>query len=80
MLKYLLLLVAIVWLFYSPALRGLRGTPGPKTKPSPKQPAALPMVRCVHCGVHLPEAEAVLATDGQPYCSDAHRLAGPASH
>lgn len=30
------------------------------------------MVRCVHCGVHLPKRESVLA-GGKHYCSEAHR-------
>ncbi len=32
------------------------------------------MVRCVHCGVHLPKSESILAGDNY-YCSEAHRLA-----
>lgn len=32
------------------------------------------MVRCAHCGVHLPKHECILA-DGKCYCSEAHRLA-----
>jgi uncharacterized protein len=35
------------------------------------------MVRCAHCGLHLPQKEAVIAGD-VPYCSEAHRqLAEP---
>ena len=30
------------------------------------------MVRCVHCGVHLPKRESVLAGD-KYYCSEEHR-------
>ena len=33
---------------------------------------ALPMVRCHHCGVHLPGSDAVNGRDGA-YCSVAHR-------
>ena len=32
------------------------------------------MVRCVHCGVHLPKHESILAS-GEYYCSEAHRSA-----
>ena len=36
-----------------------------------------PMVRCAHCGLHLPQKEAVISGDLQ-YCSEAHRqLAEP---
>ncbi len=38
--------------------------------------AAEEMVRCAHCGVHLPRGDALF--DGsRPYCSETHRLAGP---
>lgn len=33
-----------------------------------------PMVRCIHCGVHLPVSESVTATSGAVFCSDEHRL------
>ena len=32
------------------------------------------MVRCVHCGVHLPQHESMLA-DGKHYCSEEHHRA-----
>lgn len=32
------------------------------------------MVRCIHCGVHLPKGECVMA-DGNAYCSEAHQRA-----
>ena len=35
-----------------------------------------PMRQCAHCGVHLPESEAIVA-DGRHYCSESHRDAGP---
>lgn len=45
---------------------------------SPEQPQAKThaedMVRCAHCGVHLPLSEAIMA-QGKYYCSEAHRLA-----
>jgi uncharacterized protein len=37
-----------------------------------KAPAALEMVRCKQCGVHLPAHDAVMGTQGT-YCSAAHR-------
>ena len=30
------------------------------------------MIRCVHCGVHLPQSEA-LGTDAAWFCSEAHQ-------
>jgi uncharacterized protein len=35
-----------------------------------------PMVRCAHCGVFLPEAEA-LSDGAERFCSAAHRQLGP---
>lgn len=32
------------------------------------------MVRCAHCGLHLPKRESV-AEEGKFYCGDAHRRA-----
>lgn len=33
-------------------------------------------IRCAHCGVHLPRADALIERD-LGYCSEAHRVAGP---
>ena len=76
-MKYLLVLLVVVvgvWLL----TRG-RATPPPGgTRRRPRGPAAPPtMVACAHCGVHLPGTEAVSDAAGRPFCSDAHRLAGP---
>ncbi|MDP4302303.1 PP0621 family protein [Leptothrix discophora] len=48
----------------------------------PRRPGAKPaetgrMVRCAHCGLHLPESEAVRGADARDYCSPAHLSAGP---
>jgi uncharacterized protein len=41
-------------------------------KPPPDKPAVAKMVACAHCGVHLPESEAI--RDGDKYfCSEEHR-------
>ncbi|MBF7142950.1 MULTISPECIES: PP0621 family protein [Pseudomonas] len=49
--------------------------------PKPPVPRAsgttLSMVRCAHCGVHLP-SERALANGSQWYCSRAHLEQGPA--
>jgi uncharacterized protein len=48
--------------------------------PPPSRPRAVgaphDMVRCAHCGLHLPAADA-LSGPGGVYCSPAHRNAGP---
>ncbi|MCH8180325.1 MAG: hypothetical protein IIA02_11155 [Proteobacteria bacterium] len=85
LLKFLVLGLVVVWLLYSPAVRGLlkpgarRGKPQrPPATPSP--PAATPpgrIVPCAHCGVHLPLSDALHDVSGHTYCSEAHRQAGP---
>lgn len=36
---------------------------------------AEPMVRCAHCGIHMPRSEAVLS-DGKTWCSTEHAKLG----
>ncbi len=77
-MKFLLLLLVIGVAFW--VLRGrLRG--GGAAPPEPgkatKTPPAQAMLACAHCGVHLPQGDVVADADGRPFCSDAHRLAGP---
>jgi len=77
-MKYLMLLLVIVvvaWL----AL-GRRGPPpplsrGPAKSKAPSDPQV--MLACAHCSVHLPQADAQFDSAGRPFCSEAHRLAGP---
>lgn len=80
-MKYLLVLLVVLvvaWLL-------LRRREPPAA--APKQGAAAdgqvtpgapqPMLACAHCGMHLPQAEAQMDAAGRPFCSEAHRLAGP---
>lgn len=39
---------------------------------APKSEGAEDMVRCAHCGVHLPKSESILSL-GNYFCSDEHR-------
>lgn len=76
MMKILLLLAVVgvvLWLLRPKSRGGADG--GPRQPRAGKGPQA--MLACAHCGVHLPQAEAVQDADGRVYCSDAHRLAGP---
>ena len=52
-------------------LRRLRGPKRPQGESQP--PQYDPMVRCAHCGVHLPRDRAVRSKDGHYYCSPEHR-------
>ena len=84
-MKYLILLAVILvvgwWTF------GRRRPPAAPPRERDASPpdnnrqgevvAPQPMLVCAHCGVHLPQAEAVLDATERPFCSEAHRLAGP---
>jgi len=55
---------------------------GPSPRPPAPGPAAPPpaveaMIACAHCGLRLPASEALRDAPGRPYCSAAHRDAGP---
>jgi uncharacterized protein len=44
----------------------------------PPQPAAAQaMVRCAHCGVHLPRQDAFIDDAGRLFCGAEHRHLGP---
>lgn len=68
-MKYLLWLaiLGVVWWVWSK--RSAAGDVRPERKDDPEVER---MVTCAHCGVHLPESEAVNG-GGQIYCSEAHR-------
>ena len=71
-MKYLLLLALLagVWWAWSK-----RAAAREAAEPARKDRSPEKMVMCAHCGVHLPESEALLEA-GEPYCSPAHRAAG----
>jgi len=69
--KLLVLLIAAAVMYF--VVRGMvrRGGGAP-----PSAPRAERMVECRHCGVNVPQSEA-LESRGRFYCSDEHRrLAG----
>lgn len=69
LLLLVVIFVAIYWLIKS-YRRQMR-----KDQPSGEAPGhAEDMVRCAHCGVHLPKHESIVAGD-EYYCSEAHRRA-----
>jgi len=68
--KFLLVVAVIVlvgWLLFG----GRRRRPARRDLPAPEG-----MLRCAHCGVHLPASEA-LQLGKDAYCSPSHRDAGP---
>ncbi len=64
-----LLLIVAVWLIRR-ALRASAARDATKVAPAGE------LVRCAHCGVHLPRAEA-RSSGGALYCSDEHARLGP---
>lgn len=45
----------------------------------PQHLGAEPMVRCEHCGIHLPRSEALLS-GGRTWCSQDHARLGAKTH
>jgi len=70
-MKYLLLFafIGVVWWLWSK-----RNAPDASDSSARPAPPVEKMVTCVHCGVHLPESEAV-SVAGRIYCCEAHRIA-----
>lgn len=72
-MKFLLLLAVVLlaaWAWRS-ARRDAPGADRPPSPP-PAPPDPQEMVRCAHCGVHLPRGDAVVGRIGL-YCSQEHR-------
>jgi uncharacterized protein len=67
--KFLLFLAVIAVIYFVVRAANRRGKP-PTAGANPES-----MVRCAHCGVHFPSAEAV-TLEGRDYCSEEHRRLG----
>jgi uncharacterized protein len=76
-MKFLLWLglgfLLVTWL-----MRGKKAAP--RSSPGYSRPAAEAsgntaeaMVRCAHCGLHVPQSEAIMLSSGTGFCSDEHR-------
>jgi len=71
MSRLLFIVVVVVVVFW--LLKSYRKRLPKEDIPGEETPVqAEDMVRCVHCGVHLPKRESVIA-GGKYYCSEAHR-------
>ena len=72
-MKYLLVLIVVgvaFWLWRSGRKTDRETIRPPKPASERLQPQV--MLRCAHCGIHLPEAESTPGRQGV-YCSVAHR-------
>lgn len=65
--------MAVVYLLLKSYRNRISGEqPSGRQEPPPAH--AEDMVRCVHCGVHLPRSESIMS-GGKFYCSEEHRRA-----
>ncbi len=72
----LLLLVAVAAIVYALLKNYKRAIARQQEGTPPAKPAGgEDMVRCAHCGVHLPKSESFLS-QGAHFCSDEHRKLG----
>ncbi len=76
-MKYLLVFAVLfvaIWIFRKRqrAEERQRKAAAPPARSAPGKPQD--MVRCAHCGVHLPAVDAI-GGPGAVYCSSAHRQA-----
>ena len=68
----LVILLVIVWLVYSITRRWIASLEQKKQQKQQRPLRISTMVSCAHCGLHVPQDEAVQA-GGKYYCSDEHK-------
>lgn len=80
-MKYLLLLLVVgvvLFLMFGRRRKPDEDRPDAGDRPAARRPGeAATMLACAHCGVHLPQTDAVIDAAGRAYCSAAHLQAGP---
>lgn len=65
-----LFIVLLIWL-----MRGKKPTAKASSRNAKAAASDTETIRpCLHCGVFIPESEAVIAAPGAVYCSEEHRL------
>jgi uncharacterized protein len=70
-----LLFFALIVVFFIWAIRSYRRAIKKQREEARKESSSIEgedMVRCIHCGVHLPRSESI-ASEGKFFCSDEHR-------
>jgi len=82
-MKYLLVLAVLwvaIWLWRKNRREEMREAEREQAAARAQRPPAAPaapqtMLRCAHCGVHLPASDAIAGPGETVYCSAAHRQA-----
>jgi uncharacterized protein len=82
-MKYLLVLAVLwvaIWLWRKNRREEMREAEREQKAARAQRPPAAPaapqaMLRCAHCGVHLPASDAIAGPGETVYCSAAHRQA-----
>ena len=77
-MKYLLVLFVVavaIWLWRRNRREEMEQKAGARPAAPPTVGPPQSMVRCAHCGLHLPAADAIAGPQGSVYCSEAHRQA-----
>lgn len=69
LLIILVLLAAAFWLLRRLSQHGPR-----RDDTWPQHTTETDIVRCAHCGLHVPRPETVTGSDGKSYCSPDHQL------
>lgn len=75
-MKFVILIALALGVFWWLRSR-LRGPGAPTARGPAEPPRAQAMLACAHCGVHVPQGDVLADAAGRPFCSEAHRLAGP---
>ncbi|MFZ5548725.1 MAG: PP0621 family protein [Pseudomonadota bacterium] len=71
-----IVVLALMWWFGKGRGGGASATK--RKGAAPDRPSAQAMVACAHCGLHLPQPDALEGEGGRHYCSAEHRRLGPA--
>lgn len=80
MIKWLLTIAVVVLILLLWFGKGRGGGAAQSGGARRSKPGAQPMVSCAHCGLHLPQPDALEGEGGRHYCSVEHRRLGPASN
>jgi len=70
----LILLIFFLWQLFKILQRRSKKLKKQQDTIVPKSPPET-LLRCAHCGTHIPKKEAVYSEDGRVFCCSAHKAA-----